>query len=145
MFFPTGFPFFPLPYNSGGRNLCCLGVGSNEFTRAISAAHSGVEALVPPFDWGWPTTIRSYMGSPARAATSGTTRPSMPLVLMDLTLTLCHAGRGKTALTPPPLEPPPLLVRRPGASHHTTSFMAFPFWISLVPPTPIALGLELGK
>src|SRR5580698_8823138 len=113
--------------------------------RAISEAHRGVEALVPPFGWSWPIKIRSYIGSPARAAISGVIRPSMLTEFSDFTFTFWHVGRWKCILTPPPVEPPPLLVLRPGASHQVTSLTRAPEPSNIVPPTASAKGLELGK
>src|SRR6266571_4842096 len=57
----------------------------------------------------------------------------------------CHAGRGKIVLTPPPVEPPPFNVLRPGVSHHVTSLTAEPDFLSIVPPTLKTCGLQLGK
>ena len=44
-------------------------------------------------------------------------------------------------LTPPPVEPPPALVRLPGACHHTTSLLP----ATSVPPTASTFGLADGK
>src|SRR5271163_3458342 len=76
---------------------------------------------------------------------SGATRPSIGFGLMDLTLTVCQAGRGKTVLTPPPEAPPPWPVLRPGVSHQVTSLTVEAEDFSMVPPTPRVLGLALGK
>jgi hypothetical protein len=65
--------------------------------------------------------------------------------LSDFTLTICHAGREKTVLTPPPVAPPPFWVLRPGDSHHVTSLLADANFVNIVPPTPSEFGLELGK
>src|SRR5271169_5537341 len=75
---------------------------------------------------------------------SGATRPSMLPELSDLTLTFCQAGRGKTVLTPPPVAPPPPALS-PGDCHQVTSWTLDPDFFSIVPPTPSAFGLELGK
>src|SRR5258708_33030205 len=48
-------------------------------------------------------------------------------------------------LTPPPVEPPPLSVRRPGASHQVTSSTDAPVCSNIVPPTLRTNGLEPGK
>src|ERR1700722_12764801 len=74
----------------------------------------------------------------------GATRPSMLPLLSDLILTFCHAGRGKTVLTPPPVAPPPP-DRWPGFSHQVISLTFDPDCFNIVPPTPSAFGLELGK
>src|SRR5271165_3063956 len=77
---------------------------------------------------------------------SGTTRPFMLFLLMDLIVTFCHCGRGKTVLTPPPVAPLwPLPVRRPGDCHQTCSVTFGGVPVSIVPPTARANGLELGK
>src|SRR5882724_4659464 len=65
--------------------------------------------------------------------------------LSDLTRTSCQAGRGNSVLTPPPVAPPPLLVRRPGDSHQVTSFTCLPDFVNMVPPTPSENGLQAGK
>src|SRR6478672_4334114 len=113
--------------------------------RAMSAAQTGADALVPPFGCDSPRKINSYRGSPAKADTSGTIRPLILPLLSELTLTFCHAGLSNFMLTPPPVEPPPLLVRLPGASHQTTSFTDPPDWVNIVPPTLSTNGLEPGK
>src|SRR5580658_4677398 len=56
----------------------------------------------------------------------------------------CHAGRGKTALTPPPVLPP-LSARKPSPSFHTTSPSELFCDSTVVPPTESTYGLELGK
>src|SRR5262249_27737385 len=66
-------------------------------------------------------------------------------LFIEAILTFCQDGRGKTALTPPPVEPPPFGVRRPGASHQVTSLTAEPVPVSMVPPTDRTNGLPLGK
>ncbi len=68
----------------------------------------------------------------------------LPL-LSDFTFTFCQVGLGKIVLTPPPVDPPPFPVRRPGDSHHVTSSTALPDAFSIVPPTLSTNGLTLGK
>src|SRR5580700_9780317 len=63
----------------------------------------------------------------------------------DLTVTVCHCGRLKQTLTPPPPAPPPFEVRSPGASHQTSSVGLAPAPASIVPPTLKTNGLEPGK
>ena len=58
-------------------------------------------------------------------------------------MTVCQAGRSKTALTPPPVDPPPRTDRSPGAFHHVTSSAGVP--VSMVPPTLRTNGLVAGK
>src|SRR6516164_2242531 len=99
-------------------------------------AHNGVAALVPPFPPGLLSITTSYQGEPARAATSGTMRPSIAWGLIEETFTVCQAGRGNFSLTPPPLEPP-LSARRPSPFFQVSSFtMAPPATLNCVPPTP---------
>src|SRR5262245_2872421 len=68
----------------------------------------------------------------------------LPL-LSDLIFTFCQAGRANIVLTPPPVDPPPFPVLRPGVSHQVTSLIALPDCFSIVPPTLNTKGLVLGK
>jgi Transposase len=114
-------------------------------SRASSAAHSGVAALVPPFPlWDLPAYEDHFVeGRPASAETSGTTRPSMAPEFNEATFTVLHAGRSNTMLTPPPVEPPPI-ARSPGCSHYTT-FLGWFESSSWVPPTANTLDLEAAR
>src|SRR4051794_31510548 len=92
---------------------------SHALSSAMSAAHWGAAALVPPI------TVRcvpsSLMittpvaGSPT-ALTAGTPRPCLRPGLAEggTPASFCHVGRGNRRLTPPP-------VALPGPSFHTLS------------------------
>src|SRR2546423_12355496 len=67
----------------------------------------------------------------------------LPL-LIEATFTFCHEGRGMSTLTPPPVDPAPLPLRRPGDTHQTCSLLAV-VPVNIVPPTLNANGLTLGK
>src|SRR5216683_6117533 len=112
--------------------------------RAISPAHRGATALVPPMTVLVPSirTLYPVSGS-ASPATSGTPRfvraMEVPL-LCAADLPACQAGVGKKLLIPPPLAPPL------APSFHTTSLViADRVACMLVPPQPRAYGLEAGK
>src|SRR5277367_3658748 len=119
---------------------CRLALGSAELIRANREAHTGADALVPPFGADSPSRMSEYNGRPANAATSGTIRPLMDPVLMEGISTVCQDGREKVMLTPPPVAPPPLPVRCPGDSHQTTSWPE-----NIVPPTESTNGLHPGN
>src|SRR5215475_1296504 len=90
--------------------------------RAINEASTGVEALVPPPGLRWLWKIKSYIGGPARAARSGTTRPLKPSLFGDATeICFCQPGLGKIELTPPPVAPPTSRMRRPFPTRHVCS------------------------
>src|SRR5581483_1827064 len=113
--------------------------------RAMSPAHRGATALVPPYTALVPSTNTLYpvCGS-ASAAMSGTPRLASGLRLPSASVAsspCCQAGRAKNVLTPPPLAP---LVASP--SFHTSSLaMAVPLAWRLVPPQARAYELEAGK
>src|SRR5450432_2449023 len=113
--------------------------------RASKAAHSGLDALVPPFGKSFPTKIKSYKGGPASAQTSGMTRPSILGWFTDWMVTFCQLGRLKRTLTPPPPAPPPCPFLSPGATNHTCSVGLAVVPVIIVPPTLKTNGLELGK
>src|SRR6516164_1278780 len=92
------------------------------FRQAVSAAHRGAEALVPPTrssDPPGPATAKGVSGS-ARDETSGTPRPLVFVVLWSgILLTFaCHVGTGKSTDMPPPVAPLPMF-----RSFHTTSLV----------------------
>src|SRR5581483_11219056 len=97
----------------------------------MSAAQRGATALVPPITNDEPSTTTLYpvLGS-ASALTSGTPRP---VCLKDDVALDCHDGVGKVVEKPPPL------------SVHTVSVGLLLEPVRLVPPQPMALGLEAGK
>src|SRR5438445_2174167 len=85
------------------------------FIRAISPAHNGATALVPPMMSGLPpTSLTLYpaCGS-ASPATSGTPRPTLPVGDFGTPDVDGYAGRGQWLLTSPPVAPLP--------SFHTVS------------------------
>src|ERR1700689_1598398 len=112
------------------------------FATAISPAHKGATALVPPITLVSPSTRIVYpvVGS-ASPVTSGTPRPP-PLTLGAGTFELaCQLGRGNRLLTPPPVAPSLLAV-----SFHTTSeTIVAPLAFSFVPPHASTCGLDAGK
>src|SRR5271165_3861823 len=120
-----------------------LAAGSAALIRASREAHTGVDALVPPLSLGSPPNTSEYNGGPASAATSGTIRPLNDLSadggLREAMSTVCQGGRGKSPLTPPPVDPPPWSVRRPGGWFQTTSStengLSGRCRVSIVPPT----------
>src|SRR5579884_418968 len=105
---------------------------------AISPAHSGAAALVPPTVSCWPSTTTLYpVAGAAFAATSGTPRPVLP----EGTALVCHEGTEKVALKPPPVAPPP-----EDWSFQTTSCEIWlPLASSSVPPQESTCGLDAGK
>src|SRR5271170_466595 len=117
--------------------------------RAMSDAHSGVAALVPPIGSrclpSMCITTTPLTGS-ASAATSGTPRPTWCGGLADGgTLTSsCHDGLVNSAEMPPPPAPSPC-----ASSFHTTSDLIAGGErleaVSFVPPTPSTYGLDAGK
>src|SRR5215813_7844922 len=101
--------------------------------RAMSPAHKGATALVPPMTVFWPSTRTSYpvCGS-ASPQTSGTPRIVSACVVPDDFLACSpswYGGNAKKLLTPPPVAP--LL----GPLFHTVScVMVVPEARRLVPP-----------
>src|SRR5580698_6231493 len=113
-------------------------------SRAISAAHSGATALVPPTTCGCPSAMIWYpVSGSAFPATSGTPRPAACEVPAETgtPAVACHEGTGKASLTPPPPAPPP------DPSFHTVSDEMTPAAVAtrLVPPQASACGDEAGK
>src|SRR5579862_7609270 len=114
-------------------------------SRAMSAAHSGATALVPPTTCDLPPDMIRYpvVGS-ALPETSGTPRPAEePPALTGTPALACQLGTGNWAEPPPP--PAPSFV---AVSFHTTSELTTPVEgsaRSLVPPHPSACGLDAGK
>src|ERR1035437_1388284 len=109
---------------------------------ATRPAQSGATALVPPITIVWPSTRIVYpvVGS-ASPATSGTPRPPVLVVAAGTCAFVCHEGKSKTLLTPPPVAPS-LLAN----SFHTTSeTIVAPLASSLVPPQANTCGLDAGK
>ena len=98
---------------------------------AQKAAHVGADQLVPPTAVCVPLmTIRAGSLGSAAEATSGTS-----LMVPDGTpAPFCQDGRPKTTLIPPPLpDQADSLVTLPFASS-----------ISVVPPTPVTSGSDVG-
>src|ERR1700751_49482 len=103
-------------------------------SRAMSPAHSGATADVPPIGCRWPSTTTRYpVTGSALPATSGTPRPVRPPPAGVGTPAFAwQDGRGKVSEIPPP--PAPSLF---ASSFHTTSEVianddGLP--MSLVPP-----------
>src|SRR5271170_1208345 len=79
--------------------------------------HRGATALVPPIVICFPSTTTSYpVSGEASPETSGTPRPVLAPGLAEggTPAAACQDGKGKSALTPPPVAPPL------GKSSHTT-------------------------
>ncbi len=88
-------------------------------SRAMSPAHSGATADVPPIGSRWPSTTTRYpVTGSALPATSGTPRPLPPPAAADFGTPAFawYDGSGNTSETPPP--PAPSLL---ASSFHTTS------------------------
>src|SRR5580704_2034613 len=103
---------------------------------AISPAHNGATALVPPITMALPSTRILYpVSGDASPATSGTPRP-----FEDPLRFACQLGCGNTVLKPPPVAPPC------GWSFQTTSLeIVDPLPARRVPPQASTCGLEAGK
>src|SRR4051812_4539677 len=132
---------FDSPYKSGFRNPTggLPFLASFWLNRAISPAHSGATALVPPITPFFPPTSRTWypVAGSASPLTSGTPRPVLPLGFWGPLALAWSAGRGKSMLTPPPVPASPWF--------QTVSLeMVEPDPSSLVPPHARANGLDAG-
>src|SRR5882724_1878184 len=113
-------------------------------SRAMSPAHSGATADVPPIGCCCPsTTMRYPVTGSALPATSGTPRPARPFVDAGTPAFAWYDGSANTSEMPPP--PAPSFF---ASSFQTTSEVianddVLP--MSLVPPQDSAFGEDAGK